>query len=621
MHNEIKLGDGFYYIGGSDRRIALFENVYPLENGVSYNSYIYLDEKTLVLDTVDRSVSEVYYENIDFLLKGRKLDYLIVNHMEPDHAANIGELLLKHPETTVVINAMAKKFLLNFFPPTKANFLIVKEGDKLSIGKHEFTFVMAPMVHWPEVMFTYEITEKVLFSADAFGTFGALNGDIHASKRNFDVDEARRYYTNIVGKYGEQVTAVLKKAATIEIKTICPLHGPIHAGNLEPLLNLYGHWATYTPEDKEGIMIVYGSIYGGTANAAEILAKKIVEKGLKDVVVYDVSKTHSSVLVSESFRVGTILLLSSTYNAGVFVKMEDFLHDFANHKIKNRVIGFVENGSWAPSAKAKMQEILKETDNTYLGPSLTIASTLKNHQLASLDKIAEAVVASLRPNEKDAEKDGTLVDLSAMFKLSYGLYVVFTKDEKGRYDGSINNSFFQVSNDPNLLMLSVSKGLYTEEVIRKTRKFNVSVLTQGADFSYFKRFGFASGRDTDKFDGFDGKVELAQNGIPYLQSNSNAFLSCEVTEIIECGNHVVFVGKLTESKVLSEEAGMTYAYYFENVKPHPLPTPKKPEGAPKKIGWRCKICGFVYEGETLPEDYICPLCKHPASDFEKIEID
>ena len=622
MHNEILLSPGFYYIGGSDRRIHLFENVYPLENGVSYNSYLYLDEKTLVLDTVDASVSEVYYENIEFLLQGRKLDYLIVNHMEPDHAANIGELLLRHPETKIVISPMAKKFLLNYFPNIQAEFVVVNEGDKLSIGKHEFTFVSAPMVHWPEVMMTYELTEKVLFSADAFGTFGALNGDIYASPKNFDIAEARRYYTNIVGKYGDQVVAVLKKAATIEINLICPLHGPLHRGNLNPLLGYYQNWATYTPDDPDGVMIAYSSVYGHTANTAEILASKIAAKGCRNIVVYDVSKTDSSVLIAEAFRVKTIVLAATTYNAGVFVKMEDFLHDLANHKLRYRNVAFIENGSWAPAAKSNMKRILDGLEGfRYLEETLTIASALKEDQLPMLEKIAEAVVASIRPAEKKAEDSASLVDAAAMFKLSYGLFALVTKGKDGRDNASINNSFFQVSDKPNLVMLSVNVANLSADTIRETGVFNVSVLDESADFGTFKRFGFQSGRDANKFAGIEDKVARSENGLYYLKEQSNAFLSCKVVETIEAGNHVLFIAEVTEAKVLNQIPSVTYAYYFANIKPKPMPVPPKADpSAPKKIGWRCKICGYVYEGEVLPPDYVCPLCKHPATDFEKVEL-
>ncbi len=617
MHCETKLSEGLYYIGGSDRRIHLFENVYPLDNGASYNSYLYLDEKTLLLDTVDAAVSSVFYDNLAFLLGDRKLDYLVVNHMEPDHAANIGELLLRHPETKVVVNALSKKFLLNFFPDIKCEFVIVKEGDKLSIGKHEFTFVMAQMVHWPEVMFTYELTEKVLFSADAFGTFGAIAGNVVADRSTYTkefIAEARRYYTNIVGKYGDQVVNVLKKAADLEISMICPLHGPVHKGNLNFILDPYKLWATYTPEDPDGVMIAYSSVYGDTANAADILATKLAAKGVRNLVVYDVSKTDSSYLIAEAFRVKTIVLAATTYNAGVFVKMEDFLHDLANHKIRNRTVAFIENGSWAPAAKANMQKILEGLDLTYLSETLTIASSLKDSQLGALDAIAEAVTATVRPNEKKAEEGG-IIDAAAMFKLSYGLFAVFTKDEKGKDNASINNSFFQVSS--NNVMLCVNKANYTADTINATKKFTVSVLTESVDFSLFKRFGFASGRDSDKMAGIEDRLERAQSGIYYLTKDSNAMFSCEVAQIIDCGSHYLYICNIVESKVLNNDPSVTYAFYFANIKPKPIPAPPAKE---KKVGWMCKICGYVYVGETLPPDYVCPLCKHPATDFEKVEI-
>ena len=620
MHNEIQISDGFYYIGGSDRRIHLFENVYPLTNGVSYNSYIYLDEKTCVLDTVDHSVSDVFYENIEHLLNGRPLDFLIVNHMEPDHAANIGELCRRYPEAKVVVNALSRKFLLNFFPNFKNEIVIVKEGDKLSIGKHTFTFVMAPMVHWPEVMMTYEVSEKVLFSADAFGTFGALSGNIFADAMNFDrlyLDEARRYYTNIVGKYGDQVLAVLKKAAEIEIKTICPLHGPIYRGNLNYIINPYLSWASYTPEDKDGVMIVYSSVYGGTANCCDVLASKLAAKGVKNLVMYDVSKTDSSYLIAESFRVKTIVLAATTYNAGVFVKMEDFLHDLANHKIRNRTFAIIENGSWAPNAKASMKSIIGNLEGaTFLEPSLTINSTLKDSQLASLEAIAEAVVASIRPNEAaGASKDG-IVDNAAMFKLSYGLFALFTKDKNGIDNASINNSFFQVSDNPNLVMLSVNKANYSAKTIQESGKFNISVLTENVDYELIKRFGFQSGRDTKKTEGIENILNRAENGICYLTSMANAYFECTVKETIDCGNHLLFIASVDAAKTLTADASLTYAYYFAHIKPAPLPS----SGTGKKVAWRCKICGYTYVGETLPPDFVCPLCKHGPSDFEKVLI-
>jgi len=400
MYNEIKISNDLYYIGGSDRRIALFENVYPLPSGVSYNSYLYLDKQTLVLDTVDNAISDLYFENIEHLLNGRKLDYLIISHVEPDHASNVGRLLLMHPETTIVTNIVAKRFLLNFFPGLDAHFLVVKEGDSLTIGNHSFRFLMAPFVHWPEVMFTYEEKEKVLFTADAFGTFGALNGDIHSSEYNFNVNEFRRYYTNIVGKYGEQVLATLKKVTNLDIKLIAPLHGPLHQDDIPYLLDLYTKWASYVSEDEDGVMIAYGSVYGNTANAADILASKITAKGLRNVVVYDVSKIDKSYLISEAFRVKTIVLASSTYNTAPFVNMEDFLHDFVAHNIQNRKIALVENGTWCPAANKNTKTILEGIANiSYIGEPLTICSTLKENDNKSLDLLAEAIVKATLETE------------------------------------------------------------------------------------------------------------------------------------------------------------------------------------------------------------------------------
>lgn len=396
MSKPIKITEGFYYLGGSDRRIALFENVYPLSNGASYNSYLYVDEKTCLLDTVDVAIEDAFYERLEAALDGRSLDYLIVNHMEPDHAAGINGLLLRHPETTVYVSMMGQRFLLNYFPELKANVKPVKEGDTLSIGKHEFTFIAAPFVHWPEVLFTYERSGKTLFSADAFGSFGALNGDIYESPWNFDIAEARRYYANIVGKYGDQVKAALGKVSKFEVDLLCPLHGPLHKKeDLPRLLDYYGKWANYESE-ANGVMIVYGSSYGHTAQAAEELAILLAEKGVRDLVLYDVSKSEPSFLIGEAFRCKAIILASTTYNSGVFVKMEDFLHDLAAHAIRNKVFGFIENGSWAPASKAGMLKILETTKgNTFLTHSLTLASSLKKAQEKDLEEMAEEIVSIL----------------------------------------------------------------------------------------------------------------------------------------------------------------------------------------------------------------------------------
>ena len=400
MHCEFPLGEGFYYVGGSDRRLALFENIYPLENGASYNSYLFLDDKTILIDTVDESVAKVFFENVEFLLSGRPLDYLVINHMEPDHAATIGDLVLRHPETTLVMSAMAATFLKNFFPRLQANIQTVADGDSLITGQRVFHFMSAQMVHWPEVMFTYEETTATLFSADAFGTFGALNGNVVEDGTLFEKEhlaEARRYYANIVGKYGTNVNNALTKASSFEFKRIAPLHGPIYEGNLSAPLAYYAKWANYEPEDKDGVLIAYASIYGGSANAAEVFANKLAKKGVRNIRIYDVSKTDSSVLVGEAFRVRHIALFSSSYNAGVFQKMEDYLHDLSHHMVKNRVFAVVENGSWAPSASKSIHAIIDSLPGvSFLPTTFTIKSALKDEQLDLLDKLADEMIASLK---------------------------------------------------------------------------------------------------------------------------------------------------------------------------------------------------------------------------------
>ena len=620
MHNEIKIKEGLYYVGASDRRLSLFENVYPLDNGVSYNSFLYLDEKTCLLDTVDKSVSDIFYDNIAYLLGERKLDYLIVNHMEPDHAANIGELLLRHPETTIVLSAMAKKFLLNFFPKIVAKFLVVKEGDTLSIGTHRFHFVNAPMVHWPEVIFTYEETDKILYSADAFGTFGALTGNLFADMSKYKEEhlaESRRYYSNIVGKYGVQVNAVLQKAAALDIAIIAPLHGPLLKGKLKLILNADTKWASYLPEEEDSVMIAYSSIYGNTANAADILASQLAKRRIKNIVVYDVSKTDRSFLIAEAFRIHTLVLAANTYNAGVFVKMEDFLHDLVEHNYQNRTITLLENGSWAPAAKTSMLKILSPLKNIhYLEPSLTITSTLKEEQLVSLDNIASAIQLDMQ-KEEPVETDAPF-DKKANFKLSYGLYLLFTRGHEGKDNASVNNSFFQISDSPKLYALSVNRSSLSASTILETGLFNVSTLTEETEFSLIKRFGFQSGRNVDKMVGFESHLVRANNGILRLLDTSNAFFSLKVKQTIDCGDHILFLAEPTESKALSGERSLTYEAYFRLIKPV---SPTTPNGhKEKKTAWRCKICGYTYVGETLPPDFVCPLCKHPASDFERIEI-
>ena len=399
MHCVKKVTDDLYWIGGSDRRLALFENVYPIPRGVSYNSYVLLDEKTVLLDTVDASISGLFFENLEYVLNGRTLDYLIVNHMEPDHCAVIGDVVRRYPDVKLVCNAKTVPMLKQFFNfPVEDRTVIVKEMDTLCTGKHTFAFVMAPMVHWPEAMVSYDTVDKILFSADGFGTFGAINGNLFADEVNFErdwLDDARRYFINIVGKYGVQVQNLLKKAATLEIKMICPLHGPVWRENLGWFIEKYDTWSSYKPEDQ-AVMIAYASIYGNTENAAEILASKLAEKGVKNIAMYDVSVTDPSVIVSESFRCSHLVFAAPSYNGGIFTKMETVLSELKAHSLQNRTVAIMENGTWAPVAGRQMREIFAGMKNIeLLEEGVTIRSAVKEAQEASLEALAEKIASSL----------------------------------------------------------------------------------------------------------------------------------------------------------------------------------------------------------------------------------
>ena len=618
MYCTKKLTHDLYYVGGSDRRLALFENVFPIPRGISYNSYLMLDDKTVLLDTVDKSISGVFFENLAQVLGGRTLDYVVVNHMEPDHAATLAEVVLRYPEATIVGNAKTFAMMKQFFDfdaDFDARIHVVKEGDTLSTGKHTLTFVMAPMVHWPEAMVTYDATDKILFSADAFGTFGALGGNLFADELNFERDwlpDARRYYANIVGKYGVQVQALLKKAAGLDIAMLCPLHGPIWRKKLDWFIEKYQRWSTYTPEET-AVMIAYASVYGGTENAVNILASRLAEAGVKNIAVYDVSNTHPSFIVAEAFRCSHLVFASTTYNAGVFCNMETVLLDLKAHNLQNRTVGLIQNGTWAPTAGSLMTAIFSGMkDITILENMVSIKSAVKPQQLGELYALSNAMLESMGLALEPATADtAAAVNPSAMFKLSYGLFVL-TAREPGKDNGCIINTVTQITDNPKRISIAVNKQNHTCEMIKKTGAFNVSILTEEAPFKVFEHFGFQSGRNVNKFAGCKTEAR-AQNGVLYIPKYTNAFLSGKVVDSYDYGTHTVFIAEVTEARILSDQPSATYAYYFANIKPKP-----KAAETPKK-GFICKICGYIYEGDTLPPDFICPLCKHGAEDFEPLK--
>ena len=606
MYNTRKITEDLIWIGSNDRRLALFENVYPIPNGVSYNSYILKDEKTVLLDTVDISVCSQFLENLEYELGERELDYIIVNHMEPDHAAVLQIIVDKYPNAKIICNAKTVSMIKQFFNfNVEERAQVVKEGDILNTGRHTLTFVMAPMVHWPEVMVTYDTTDKILFSADAFGTFGALSGSLFADEFNFEEEwlgEARRYYTNIVGKYGPQVQTLLKKASNIDIKMICPLHGPVWRNKINWFVEKYQKWSTYEPEE-ETVLILYGSIYGNTENVAEILATKLANKGVKDIKMYDVSKTHFSHIVAEAFRCSHIVIASSTYNAGIFSNMETVLRDLKSHNLQNRTIAIIENGTWAPTVAKLTKECFASLKNiTYIEPVVTIKSSIKQNQMEILDNLVENILKTIVVRGENT---------NSMMNIGYGLYLATTVDSDNRDCGCIINTVNQITSKPNIIAISVNKKNYTCEVIDKKGKFNISILTEETPFSLFKQFGFCSGKDNDKFADCNYSYRT-NNGILALNKFSNTTISAKVIDKKEFDTHIMFIAEVENSEIISDVPSVTYAYYQKNIKP--VERPKE-----HKVGFVCKICGYIYEGWELPPDFICPLCKHGAEDFEPLQ--
>ncbi len=596
----MKVTNDILYVGVNDHKVDLFEGQYVVPNGMAYNSYVIMDEKIAVMDTVDARFCHEWLDNLEAVLGTRKPDYLVVQHMEPDHSANIARFMAAYPETTVVANAKTLAMIGCFFEQLDltGRTLVVENGGTLSLGRHTLTFVFAPMVHWPEVMVTYDALDKVLFSADGFGKFGALD-----AKEDW-TDEARRYYIGIVGKYGAQVQALLKKAAALDIEKICPLHGPILTENLGKYLNLYNTWSSYAVE-SEGVMIAYTSVYGHTKKAVDTLADKLKAKGCPKVVVFDLARSDMAEAVASAFRYGKLVLATTTYNADIFPFMREFIDHLTERNFQNRTVGFMENGSWAPLAAKIMKEKLSSCKNlTLLDTTVRIKSAMNADNASQIEAMAgELCKDYIARSDELANKN----DLTALFKIGYGLYVVTSND--GRKDnGLIVNTVTQVTNTPNRIAVTINKANYSHHVIQQTGKMNVNCLSVDAPFSVFQTFGFQSGRNVDKFAGCT--PGRSDNGLVFLPRYINAFLSLEVEQYVDLDTHGMFICHVTEARVISDRETMTYSYYQDNVKP-------KPETEGKK-GFVCKVCGYVYEGDELPEDIVCPLCKHGAADFEPI---
>ena len=587
------------YVGVNDHSVDLFEGQYVVPNGMAYNSYVILDEKTAVMDTVDARFTHEWLDNIQNTLCGKAPDYLIIQHMEPDHSANIANFMKVYETTTIVSSDKAFRMMDQFFGTSyEDRRIVVGEGDTLSLGRHNLTFVTAPMVHWPEVIVTYDSTDKVLFSADGFGKFGAL--DINEPW----ADEARRYYIGIVGKYGPQVQALLKKAGGLDISIICPLHGPVLSENLGYYLNLYNTWSSYTVE-SEGIVIAYTSIYGNTKKAVQAFAEKLKSRGCPKVVVHDLARCDMAEAVADAFRYSKLVLATTTYNAEIFPFMREYIDHLTERNFQNRTVALIENGSWAPVAAKVMRKKLDNSKKiTFTDTTVTIKSALNEQSAAQLEALADELCRDyIAQDSETADKN----DLTALFNIGYGLYVITSNDGK-KDNGLIVNTVSQVTNTPNRIAVTINKENYSHHVIKQSGIMNINCLSTDAPFAVFEAFGFRSGRNTDKF--ADCEPLRSDNGLVFLPRYINSFMSLKVEQYIDLDTHGMFICTVTEARVISNVETMTYTYYQNNVKP-------KPETDGKK-GFVCKVCGYIHEGDELPDDFICPLCKHGAADFEKL---
>ncbi|MBP5383911.1 MAG: flavin reductase [Lachnospiraceae bacterium] len=594
-----KLTEDIYYVGVNDHKIDLFEGQYDVPNGMAYNSYAIIDEKILIMDSVDAKFTHEWLDNIASVLGDRKPDYLMVQHMEPDHSANIVNFMNNYPDAKVVSSDKAFVMMQNFFGKDFSDRrIVVGEGDTLKLGRHTLSFVAAPMVHWPEVLMTHDDADHVLFSADGFGKFGAL-----------DVEEdwaceARRYYFGIVGKYGVQVQNVLKKAAALDIQKIFPLHGPMLTENLGYYLNLYEIWSSWGVE-SDGIVIAYTSVYGNTKKAVTLLADKLKEKGCPKVVVNDLARCDMAEAVEDAFRYGKLVLATTTYNAEIFPFMREFIHHLTERGFRGKTIGLIENGTWAPQAAKIMRNMLEGCkDLVFTDTTVKIMSAMNDENKQQIDAMADELCKDyMAIQDQTANKN----DMTALFKIGYGLYVVTSNDGK-RDNGCIVNTVSQVTSSPNRIAVCINKQNYTHHIVQQSGIMNINCLSVDAPFKVFEDYGFRSGRNVDKFEG--QTMPRSANGLIMLPNYVNAVMSLKVEQYVDLDTHGMFICTVSEARVLSDRETMTYTYYQQNVKP-------KPDTEGKK-GWVCKVCGYVYEGEELPEDFICPLCKHGASDFEKL---
>ncbi|MCQ2819834.1 MAG: flavin reductase [archaeon] len=597
-HTQLQLiSDGIYNIGVNDKNIKIFEGQYPV-NGMTYNSYLIKDKNELaVIDTVDRKYLNEWMKSIEKLSREINPKYLIIQHIESNYITNIDEFLKKYPNAKIVFSKKAyemKKELFN--TEIENNKIIIKEGNTLEIGNHLLSFIDLSLMHWPESFMTYDSLSKTLFSSDLFGKF-------NLSEDEEWEDEGRRYYINILGKYGDQIQRILSKISKLEIKTICPTFGEILKEDINYYLNKYSIWSSYSPEE-EGILIIFTSIYGNTKEAVDELSETLRKEGAPKIVIKDLNKIAVSYLISEAFKFPKIILASFSYNSELFSSMRNFILHLTDRNFQLRKIGFIENTSFGSQSINIMKELLKNSKVFFLQNSISIKDTLTEENKKQIEAMSKELLSDNIEKGEIAK-----MDLTSLYNIGYGLYVITSNDGE-KDNGFIGNSVIQLTSKPLRIGVTINKDNYSHTVILNTKKMNLNILTTEAPFDLIKHFGFQSGRTVDKFKECPFSFKRTMNGLIYLTENINSVISLSVIEYIDLGTHGMFICDVNEAIVFNRIDTMTYAYYQSCVKP-------KKNG---ETGYVCKVCGYVYKGETLPNDYICPICKHCADDFEKIKV-
>ncbi|MDO5563858.1 MAG: flavin reductase [Eubacteriales bacterium] len=590
--------ENVFECGIYDKEASIFENQFPLLQGMSFNSYVIVDEKIVILDCVDKKYEEIWLKNIENIIKDKIPDYLILQHVEPDHSGALKKFIEKYKSTIIVGNEKTFEITKKLFDEDfESRRIVINDEDTLDIGNRKLHFYFAPMVHWPEVFMTYDEVDKIFFSADAFGKFGS--NDI---LEPWD-DEARRYYFGIVAKYGEQVKALFEKIKNLNIQIIAPLHGPVLKQNLDHYFNLYKIWSNYEKEE-DGFLIVYTSVYNDTKEIVYYIKDLLEKNSIPKVEIFNLSFDEINKVVSECFKYKNIIFATTTYNNSIFPFMKDLLYRLVDKNFQNKNIFLIGNGLWSENAISEMKNILSSCNNLKFVSNLQIEGAMKEENKTQINTFAyNASEEYIAKDDSKANKN----DNNAMYNIGYGLYIATSNDGK-KDNGFVLNTAMQITSNPNQMVICINKNNYSYEIIKENKKVNINILTTDTPFDLIKQYGFQSGREVDKFKNV--KINRTSNGLVYLNDYINSVISLNIIYYKDLSTHGMFIGEVVESRVFNNFKSLTYDYYQKNIKPK--------RANVKKKGWICKICGYIYEGDELPKDFICPICKHGAIDFERI---